>query len=74
MRVEYEPSGLSAVQNLGLDPIAFAGAVQVWVDNNKENINPKGGNARIAFQGHTYMVAYTVNSDMTVFFIVNVQP
>lgn len=74
MRVEYEPSGLSAVQTLGLDPIAFAGAVQVWVNNNKENIDPKGGNARIAFQNHTYTVTYTVNGDMTVFFIVNVQP
>ncbi len=74
MSVEYEPSGLSAVQNLGLDPLAFAAAVQVWVDNNKENIDPKGGNARIAFQNHTYTVTYSVNNDMTVFFIVNVQP
>ncbi|RYC12137.1 hypothetical protein [Ciceribacter ferrooxidans] len=73
MRVEYEPSGLSAVQNLGLDAIAFANAVQAWVNVNKENINPQGGNAQIPYLGHNYTVTYTVNNDMTVFFIVNVQ-
>ncbi len=36
MRVEYEPSGLIAVKSLGLDPIAFAGAMQVWVDKKHQ--------------------------------------
>jgi len=51
MRVEYEPSGLIAVQNLGLDPIAFAATTQVWVDNNKETSIRKVATPAFPFRG-----------------------
>lgn len=70
MRVEYEVSGLSAVQTLGLDAIAFATAVQNWVNQNQENINPGGGNCVVQYLGVNRTVTYTVGNG--VFFITNV--
>jgi len=71
MRVEYEPSGLIAVKSLGLAPIAFAGAMQVWVDKKHQ---PERRQCQDCLSGpHLHGDLYPVSDDMTVFFIVNVQ-
>lgn len=69
MKVEYEPSGLSDVKNLNLDPIQFSEAVQIWVDQNQENINPNGGTANINFNGRNNLVTYNVNNGLSLIHI-----